>query len=134
MIRKVQKLGLAPQYSEDKGRNDTIKSIRRVAALAFIKLEDLDEAFEEILMEIPEDPLLDRFMKYFFDNFFKTNARFKRETWNHFLNDGPRTNNHVKGWHHAFNQRIGRNHANIWFFLEKVIQQQEIFENNLLIA
>jgi len=40
----------------------------------------------------------------------------------------------VEGWHNCFNQRIGRHHANIWFFLEKVIDQQEIFENNLLIA
>lgn len=132
--RKVQKLGLTCQYAENDGDNEIQKTVRRVAALALIKLEDVNEAFEDIVNEAPEDSLLDKFMEYFFNNFFKSDARFKRETWNHFSNDGPRTNNHVEGWHHAFNQRIGRNHANIWFFFEKVIQQHEVFENNLLMA
>jgi len=73
-------------------------------------------------------------MEYFFNNFFKINARFKRETWNHFLNDDPRTQTHVEGWHNDFNQEIEQSHANLWFFLEKIIEQQDIFENNLLIA
>ena len=83
---------------------------------------------------MPENNLLDEFMSYFYDNFFKNNARFNRTMWNHFSNDGPRTNNHVEGWHNSLNQRIGRHHANICYFLEKLVDQQEIFENNLLIA
>lgn len=133
--RKVQELGLARQYSESNGDNGVQKTVRRVAALAFMKLENLEEAYTPIVLDMPEENhLLDEFMSYFHNNFFKENARFPPKTWNHFLNDGPRTNNHVEGWHNSFNQRIGRHHANIWYFLEKVIQQQEVFENNLLIA
>ena len=134
LTRKIQQIGLIRQYKENDGDNEIQKTVRRVACLPFIRLVDLDETFEDIVSAVPENSLLDQFMAYFFDNFFKTNSRFKRETWNHFLNNRPRTNNHVEGWHHSFNQRIGRNHANLWFFLEKVVQQQEIFENNLLIA
>jgi len=132
--RKVQEIGLSRQYSENDGDNEIQKTIRRVAALAFMKLDDIDEAFTEVVQNMPDNSLLDEFMSYFYDNFFKSNSRFNRAMWNHFLNDGPRTNNHVEGWHNSFNQRIARHHANIWYFLEKMVDQQEIFENNLLIA
>ena len=132
--RKVQEIGLSRQYAANSGKNEIQKTVRRVAALAFVKIEDLDESFTEIVQQMPENDQLDEFMSYFYDNFFKRNSRFKREIWNHFYNDGPRTNNHVEGWHNSFNQRINRYHVNIWIFLEKMIEQQEIFENNLLIA
>jgi len=77
--RKVQELGLSRLYSAADGNNEIQKAIRRVAALSFMKLDDIDEAFIEIVQKMPEDSLLDEFMSYFYENFFKNNSRFDRE-------------------------------------------------------
>lgn len=49
-------------------------------------------------------------------------------------NCDPRTNNHVEGWHSVFNRAVGRNHANIWIFIENHIKQQNSYEVSVLMA
>lgn len=40
----------------------------------------------------------------------------------------PRTNNAVEGWHNAINQFIGCKHPSIWTFIEKIKKEQGIQE------
>jgi hypothetical protein len=45
------------------------------------------------------------------------------------INDQPRTNKAVEGWHHAFNASLGC-HATIWKFKSFLKQEQGLQEEN----
>ena len=62
-------------------------------------------------------------------------ALFPPTTWNvndRFVNDLPRTNNSVEGWHHAFQRSIGCHHPNFWSFIE-VLQLEEANQRLVLV-
>jgi hypothetical protein len=37
-------------------------------------------------------------------------GRFSQPTWNHYQTEGPRTNNHLEGWHNKLKKRFGIAH------------------------
>ncbi len=59
--RKVQNLGLSKLFKENR---EVRKTIRRVAALPFLKLEDIDDAWLTICAEKPDNSILEQFMDY----------------------------------------------------------------------
>ncbi|CAG9314716.1 unnamed protein product [Blepharisma stoltei] len=60
-----------------------------------------------------------------------SNAKFRREFWNHFDNDGMRTTNNLEGYHHALNKLVGAAHPNIFKFIETIKNEQQIFSKVL---
>ena len=36
------------------------------------------------------------------------------QEWNHFNTDGPRTTNHIKGWHNKLKKKVSHAHPNIY--------------------
>ncbi|XP_015791037.1 uncharacterized protein LOC107367805 [Tetranychus urticae] len=131
--RNTVKHNLAERYqcSDD----DPVKvAIKRISALPFLKVEDVSPTFDSILAQSPTDENFLAFVNYFRRNYINDNARFPIDTWNHFNSRDPRTNNHLEGWHFALNRSVGRYHANLWFYIEKLVKQQNNFEINLLMA
>lgn len=56
---------------------------------------------------------------------------FPISMWNHYdavLNDLPRTNNAIEGWHHAFNARAGGCHISIWKLINLMKTEQGVTE------
>ncbi|CAF1366630.1 unnamed protein product [Didymodactylos carnosus] len=53
--------------------------------------------------------------------------RYPIEKWNHFnlIQDRPRTNNHVEGYHRQLNAHIGI-HPNIWTWMMNVQKAEEL--------
>ena len=49
-----------------------------------------------------------------------------------FENPGPRTNNHLEGWHGSLRRAVGIAHPNVYAFTEAIKKQQKIFELKLL--
>eukprot|EP00102_Acyrthosiphon_pisum_P016308 XP_008187224.1 PREDICTED: uncharacterized protein LOC103310507 [Acyrthosiphon pisum] len=47
------------------------------------------------------------------------------------IQDLPRTNNSVEGWHHAFNAALGANHVSIWKFIRFLKHEQLLQEVRL---
>ncbi|XP_060843699.1 uncharacterized protein LOC132923758 [Rhopalosiphum padi] len=47
------------------------------------------------------------------------------------IQDLPRTNNSVEGWHHAFNAALGANHVSIWKFIRFLKKEQVLQEVRL---
>ncbi len=47
-----------------------------------------------------------------------------RVCWNHYNNDGPRTTNHVEGWHSKLNKLVGHPHPNIYRLLNVLKREQ----------
>ncbi|CAH1277171.1 Hypp9491 [Branchiostoma lanceolatum] len=52
--------------------------------------------------------------------------------WNVYnRNTDTRTNNHVEGFHQRWNNTIGRAHPPLWFFLQRMKDEQKTVEQTL---
>lgn len=59
-------------------------------------------------------------------------AKFPIELWNCYyavVNDDPRTNNNMEGWHNNFHQRVGRSHEQLGKFIHALQIEQSCTEN-----
>ena len=48
--------------------------------------------------------------------------------WNHFGNEGHRTNNHLEGWHHKLNKLAQKSHPNIFEVVQLLQREQSVNE------
>ena len=46
------------------------------------------------------------------------NGHYPLKTWNYYQIEGPKTNNHVEGWHNKINRAAGKAHPNIFELVE----------------
>ncbi|CAG9315619.1 unnamed protein product [Blepharisma stoltei] len=127
--RKIQELGLATNYKTD---GSALRSYAKVIqSLALCPLDQIDEAWEIIASFEPEGERVQEFTAYFMRTWLLSNAKFRREFWNHFDNDGMRTTNNLEGYHHALNKLVGAAHPNILKFIEIIKNEQQIFRKVL---
>ena len=54
----------------------------------------------------------------------------ERDQWNHFTNEGPRTNNHLEGWHSKLKKLVRHAHPNIYQLIELLKKTQANTEAN----
>ena len=81
------------QYASDEKLNSYIK---QMTALALIPPNEVADAFVEFSLHLPDydlDYFLDYLTIYYIDD-----GMFPIDSWNHYNNDGPRTNNHIEGY------------------------------------
>ena len=72
------------------------------------------------------------FIEYFFNNWFSDGstgsvATYPRETWNHFDNTGPRTNNNGEAYNGKLGNIINKPNPNIWWFIELIKSENTYF-------
>lgn len=121
--RKVQSTGLQKKYAED---STFALHVKQLCALAFVPVLDVVESFNTILESqyfIDNEQLFESLVDYFEETWIGRTVRNRRkkplfpiEMWNCYdnvINDQPRTNNAVEGWHHAFNASLGCHHTTI---------------------
>ena len=119
IYRRVQLEGLQVQYGTD---NDFSTAVRMIAALAFVPSDDVVRAFEALQDAAPAEarPILD----YFEDNYIGRLLRHDRRReppnaiplWNmhgRAIDDLPKTNNSVEGWHRKMASAVTCHHPNI---------------------
>ena len=98
-----------------------------LAALAFVPLPDLIDAFESVADEFPLDA--QEMIDYFEDTYIgrlhpgghRRAPLFDLALWNMYdqmIGDLPRTNNAVEGWHRRFQANVGAYHPNFWKFID----------------
>lgn len=131
VYRKVQEKGHQQRYQNDGEFNLCMKMI---PALAFVPVADLEEAFETLAEDIGDD--CQDILDYFEDNYIgrpgrrqRRDPKFSHEMWNmhhRTVEELPRTNNNIEGWHRGFQSSIGGCHPNIWTFLGKLKRQQAL--------
>lgn len=129
VLRKVSELGLRPAYDTD----DPLRCfIRCLPALAFVPLEEVVDAFDELQGLMPLDPGLDELVTYFEHTYIRgrrlpgrgENYRpplFPPVLWNkrdHALEGIARTTNIVEGWHNSLQSIFLCNHPTMWLFLD----------------
>ena len=134
--RIQQEPGIVKRYNED---SEFALSLRQVAALAFVPVDDVLKSFElltETEFFVENETLLQPFMDYFEDNWIGRPQSRRRQTrrkptfdvnlWNTFAattEDSARTNNSVEGWHRRFVALIGSHHPSLWKFIEKLKEE-----------
>lgn len=131
VYRRVQDNGLQARYRDDQDFNLDVKMI---PALAFVPADDVEEAFESLVDHISADaqPILDYFEDTFIGRPGRRNRRgpvFSLGIWNMFdrtVQELPRTNNNIEGWHRGFQSSVGGCHPNIWKFLEALKKHQAL--------
>jgi hypothetical protein len=113
-------------------KDDTLKLwIKKFISLVLVPKNIVEPAFHLTNLKCPasyEPTQVARFsdyvLKYYVgDSDTGTQALFPVSLWNHFDNDGPRTNNPVEG----FNFRMGKyleTHSNIWTFMTKLKKEE----------
>lgn len=138
--KKLQSIGeIRQRYVSDP---EFALSIRQILALAFVPTVDVVSAFDDLMESAffveNQDQIRD-LINYFEDNWIGRPGRrggrsaplFAHSLWNSFdavLQDLPKTNNSVEGWHRGFSELIGANHPTIWKFIDALKTEQNMNE------
>lgn len=137
---KIRKSGLQQIYNTN---SKVALQLKMVSCLAFVPEDDVIHGYEK-LIESPYfqenegslSPLLD----YMEDTWIgvkskrRANRRpphFPIKLWNQYecvINNIPRTNNGVEGWHHGLNTRAEASHLTIWRMIELLKKEQGLTE------
>ncbi|XP_065318870.1 uncharacterized protein LOC135926865 [Gordionus sp. m RMFG-2023] len=127
--RKCQALGLVSGYLH----NTTIHQVvRRMTTLPFCKEEHISEVRASCHALSAEYPLLKNFMEYMDFTWLGVNAIFPRNIWTRYQVDGPRTNNHLEGYHHALKRKTNVAHPNIYCLINILKRHQHSSELKIL--
>lgn len=134
IYRKVQALGLSNDYVNDENLRLQVKIL---PALAFVPINDVIDAFEELQLDNRLTALVD----YFEDTFIGRERRRRRaaplfpiQMWNVHdkVEEGlPKTNNSVEGWHRAFNRLVAGDHPSPFVLVDVIRREQNHTENQL---
>ena len=114
IFRQVQEKGLQNRYRDD---SDFSLAVRMVAALAFVPVEKITEAYEELEQHLDDDDY-NIICDYFEDNYIgrqrrtgRRAPRFSHGTWkmiNRTEEELLTTNNHVEGLHRRMRAGVKR--------------------------
>ena len=121
--RKVQSLGLVEEYKED---GSIRQFIQKSAAIAFVPSNFVRVAWDGLKTEIPDHDKMKNYSDYFDQNWM--NGQFKPCMWNYFAHSGPRTNNHLEGWHNRLKRIARKGHPNFYEVLELFQKEQAATE------
>lgn len=128
--RKLQSEGLSERYRDEP---EFALLVKRLLALAFIPTDDVMRVFE-ILTADPAYRQIEVICDYMKDNFIgrqrrgrRGQPRFAIQLWNQYsrvIDNLPRSNNSLEGWHNAFNNVVGFAHPSIAKLARKLQQEQ----------
>ena len=121
--RKVQTLGLQEEY---KSNPDVNEMVSKMLALSLCPIQFVRVSWSSIKSAAPQVHNIDELCKYYKDTWL--NGSFPIASWNHYATEGPRTNNHVEGWHKKLNVAAGRTHPNVFEVVEVFQQEQAMTE------
>ncbi|XP_069474256.1 uncharacterized protein [Ambystoma mexicanum] len=136
--RKIQKLGLGTKYTEDSCYQFNIK---KLFALAFVQENYVIDFYEHLIdsdyyknHEEDNTNLLDYFENTWIGQLTRSGNRrrpkYQIQLWNCYqatLDNTPRTNNTLEGWHSHLNKNFSIHNPNLWHFLKNLkIEEQHL--------
>ncbi|XP_048248931.1 uncharacterized protein LOC125378115 [Haliotis rufescens] len=118
--RNVQKCGLQSAFANNP---DVNLFVRRASALPLLRPEDIEDFwFNALEAANMADPSISKLADYVTEQWVEGEDR---NMWNHFDTLGPRTTNHVEGWHARIN-KMTTNHPNIFRFITLIKSEQSM--------
>ena len=121
--RKVQGPGLVRNFRESE---DLKTLVRRAAVLPLVPSRDV--WFYALENNDSDSPQVEQFKDYVTEQWVETDLTL----WNHYDNHGPRTTNHIEGWHHKINNLVSRSHPNIYSLIDIIKKEQSMNEIKML--
>ena len=134
--RKVQSVRLQGDYTA--GNADVEYVVRSLIALPHVRIEDIPHGFNlanSIAIDHSDTQIrskLKDLMDYFESTWLNEGSRFPPAEWNRHGIPGPRTNNHIEGWHSKLNKMVGRAHANLYIFIQTIKKMEDAFKLKLI--
>ena len=133
---KVKQLGLMNKYQSDA---DFKMRIKKLAALAFIPLEDVVSVYEELADTFEDDevPVLTYFERTWIGNVIGRRGRrstphFPLKMWNvvgRHQQGSTCTNNAIEAFNHKFNSLLSCHHPSLWTLIKSLRREQALTEN-----
>ncbi|KII65317.1 hypothetical protein RF11_02737 [Thelohanellus kitauei] len=143
--RKIQSFGLATAYTSEETTRNYLKLI---PSLAFCPESHVITYFEHTEDHFNQENVIEEFrplLNYFEDNYIGRFGRLSRADpifpisyWNQYnrvIENLPRTNNNLEGWHNGFNMLVNCSHPHIFQFLSSLKDEQSLIDvkiDNLL--
>ena len=121
--RKVQRLGLVEEYKEDEFIR---RFIQKSAAIAFVPPSFVRVSWNGLKAEMPDNSKVQNYADYFDETWI--NGQFRPRMWNYYAHSGPRTNNHLEGWHNRMKRIARKAHPNLYEVLELFQREQAATE------
>ncbi|CAF1347396.1 unnamed protein product [Rotaria sordida] len=124
--RKLQSLGHQNKYNDD---SVFAHNIHKLAALAFLKPDDVVKGFEALSLTLDDDDdyqngyVLGRLRA----NLIRRKLTFSIEFWNMYnrtMHSLMRTNNAVEAYHRRIGSIFQCAHPTLWVFLQKLIDEE----------
>ncbi|XP_046558957.1 uncharacterized protein LOC124267998 [Haliotis rubra] len=125
--KKTQGVGLQGDYNHDE---DITRFVRRAAVLPLVPVTDVDDVWLNALADMPDDPRCLRLADYVTTQWVE--GHIPQTAWNHYQNTGPRTNNHLEGWHGRLKKIISKAHPNVFEMLSFLRKEQKLNEIKLV--
>jgi hypothetical protein len=132
MWRKLQNQGLQETYN--RRENEVFrKNFKAILGLPFVPLDDVEEAFDEIVDGIDDRllPVCEHLSEYYLKGKLigrrKVPPLYPPELWNvhdRTLSGMPRTTNSVEGWHNKFNTLLRKHHVNLLVLVERLLKME----------
>ena len=138
--RKIQNLGLSNAYKEEDEK--FAMSAKSLACLAFVPLDDVTTAFDELInsqdFDIRMQPVVDYFEEVWIGrqsaSGFRQEPMFAISLWNVYertKNHAGRTNNSVEGWHRRFNSLLQCSRPSIFKCIDVMRVEQKWNEDTI---
>jgi hypothetical protein len=124
--RKIQELGLEKLYRTD----DSVRMfVRRIVALSFLPVNAITVIWTLLCARAPRQFTgIPEYILYAEQTWISGNALFPKQIWNQYDNMGPRTNNHLEGFHAKLNRRFSCAHPNIFKLILVLMDLQKEYE------
>jgi len=130
--RRVQSCGLQVAYRD----NDAVTQlVRRAAVLPLVPDDSIEDVWFNALEDIGNADIdqhqmiqITTFTDYVTTNWVETN----RHIWNHYETRGPRTTNHLEGWHAKIKRQIQQSHPNVFSLIGHLKQVQSVNEVTMI--
>ncbi|CAG8664278.1 24017_t:CDS:2 [Gigaspora rosea] len=141
--RQIQAKGLSIEY----GANATFSiKLRQLTAFAFLLSIEIPAAFDQIKPLMPSNAT--SIVNYFENTYIREEVRqqlrngniiydpptFSLSLWSIFelITHGyPRTQNFIEGWHHRWNNIVGRAHVGVYTIIEEIRKEQHQTDINI---
>lgn len=126
--RKTQQTGLQIAYREVEAITTLV---RRAAVLPLVPQDSIEDVWFNALNELDNADVNMNTVPF---TYYVTTqwVESDRHLWNHFTHDGPRTTNHLEGWHSKIKKQIQTAHPNIYSFINHIKQIQAVNEVNII--